>query len=208
MSLLLTLAEKITDTIFPPSRDALLVRDASPGTLAARIAPHDVDGVTVLLPFRDPLVRACIHEAKFHGNRKAFRLLGYAFEEYLKQLPQQDYLLLPIPLSNTRKRERGFNQATEIANAASISSNILIRENILKRTRDTKPQTKLQKEARAENVAGAFAVINSGVKSGIISGAHILLLDDVSTTGATLKAAKAALLRHNPASVTCVAIAH
>lgn len=208
MSLLLTLAEKITDTIFPPSRDALLVRSASPGALAARIAPHDVDSITVLLPFRDPLVRAAVHEAKFHGSKKAFRLLGYALEEYLKRLPQRKHLLLPIPLSGKRKRERGFNQAAEIAKQATLPVHTLIHEDLLKRTRDTKPQTKLQKEARAENVAGAFAVINSRVNSGIISGAHIILFDDVATTGATLKAANRALEKYNPASVVCIALAH
>ena len=74
----------------------------------------------------------------------------------------------------------------------------------MKRVRDTRPQTELARNERISNMRKAFIIKQPQQ----IVGKHIVLLDDVTTTGATLHAAKAALLLHHPASVTCIALAH
>lgn len=205
MRMLLKIIRFIVDTIFPPSQDALLVRNAKPHELVLFMKSTDLRSVEMLLPFHILLVRAAIHEAKFHGNAKAFTLLGNALHERLAQLPDREYIVIPIPLSGSRMRERGFNQAAEIGKAALHElPHIHMREDILKRTRNTKPQTKLAKEARLANMENAFEV----VKPDAIVGQHVILIDDVVTTGATLEAAKAALLRHSPASMLVIALAH
>lgn len=195
----------MNDLLFPPSADVLLVRTATHHELARMIEPVHINGTVALLPFRTPLVRACIHETKFHQSQKAALLLGTVCRDSLISLPESEYILIPLPLSAARYRERGYNQATEIARHAVTELNhITIREDILYRKRNTAPQTTLTKVDREKNMKDAFAVKNPST----IQGKHLILLDDVITTGATIAAARAALLPHAPASVTCIAVAH
>ncbi len=205
MRKLLNIIRFIVDMIFPPGEDALLVRDAKSHELATLMKTTDVRGIEALLPFRIPIVRAAIHEAKFHGSKKAFDLLGNVLHERLAELPEHEYMLIPIPLSGSRKRQRGYNQAAEIAKAAAAGlPHIKIREDLVKRTRNTKPQTDLPKEKREDNVKDAFLITNPEA----IAGKRIILFDDVVTTGATMRAAKEVTLEKGPESVILVAVAH
>ena len=204
---LMRIVRTCADTLFPPSPDMLLVRDAGAYTLAQRIAVKTISETETLLSFRDPLVRACVHEAKFHHNKKAIALLGNALREYLRTSAQKSCTIIPIPLSRARMRDRGHNQVTSIARHVLFEdADIDICEKILVRTRHTHPQTDLPKDKRVENVAGAFGVHEKNVST--LRGADIILLDDVITTGATMNAAKAQLLPHSPGSIICIALAH
>ena len=99
--------------------------------------------------------------------------------------------IVPVPLSATRLRERGFNQSSAIARALAPLWNTLVWENVLVRTSATVSQTQLTPGERKSNVAGAFSVPESAL--GEVHGAHIVLLDDVVTTGATLHACASSL---------------
>ncbi len=79
-----------------------------------------------------------------------------------------------------------------------------MREGVLARVRDTRPQTELSREERLTNVKDAFACIAPEA----IVGKDVVIVDDVVTTGATLTSAAHAILKHNPRSVTCIALAH
>jgi len=207
LHLLVRTLQSCIDVIFPPSTDILLVREAGINTLFARGRLHEVTGIHTLLPFQDPIVRACIHEAKFHENKKAITMLSKVLERHLNTLPHREYLLIPIPLSRARFRERGHNQVASVAKIAMTElKNVMLVENVLVRTRHTKPQTDLPKNKRLQNVADAFGIRDKN--SPRLKGAHIILLDDVLTTGATMNAARATLALHKPASITCVALAH
>jgi len=191
------------DMVFPPSEDARIVRTLDTVTVKKMYACLQVESMYVLSTYSDPRMRALIHEAKFRGNTQAFLLLGILLSPYLQTLGHID-CIVPIPLSEKRLRTRGYNQVAEVIKKAILPHATHIRTDILIRIRDTQPQTELKRAARLVNVRDAFGVAD-GTE---ITGKHILIIDDVMTTGATLRAAKAALLPHSPASVTCVALAH
>ena len=99
--------------------------------------------------------------------------------------------LVPIPLARSRLRERGFNQTEILARALSPLWQTPVWSSVLVRASSTRSQTQLTPGERLGNVAGAFSV--PAVSRQTIGGAHLILIDDVVTTGATLRAAAAAL---------------
>lgn len=99
--------------------------------------------------------------------------------------------LIPVPLARSRARERGYNQSVLIAAALSDKWRIPVWDDVLERSRATRTQTELTPGERLSNVAGAFRVRDSGLAK--IRGAHVVLVDDVVTTGATLGACASAL---------------
>jgi len=92
--------------------------------------------------------------------------------------------LVPIPLASARKRQRGYNQSALIAGALGRRWRIPVWEHAVVRIRDTQSQTRLTPEERLNNVAGSFCT--EGEARGKVRGAHVILVDDVVTTAATL----------------------
>jgi ComF family protein len=109
--------------------------------------------------------------------------------------------LVPVPLAPWRERERGYNQATELARALSPHWNVPV-EPALIRTRMPVSQTRLTPGERQVNVTRAFTVASAGAPH--VQGAHCVLVDDVVTTAATLVACAAALLDGGARIVSCV----
>lgn len=179
--------QKIVDSVFPPSSDELLVRRATYESVWSRYQPTMRDGATILLPFSDPVVRALIHQAKFHYDSSAYNLLAFVLETHLRTTTDIEHWLVPVPLSRKRWHKRGYNQVTEIVRHVAVQlPNSTLKPNILTRTRHTKPQTSLSRADRLSNLNGAFHCQYQK------SPAAIIILDDVCTTGSTLKAAYAA----------------
>lgn len=192
------------EKIFPERKDYSVVRLADLSDIRQVLLPTEEDSIISLLPFQVTLVRAAVHEAKFQNNPKAQKLLSIALLEYLKHC-QRDTILIPIPLGSKRARKRGYNQVHEIAKlACKEAPHITLRSDLLYRVKDTIPQTTLSKVKRRENVIGVFGVRNSKE----IEGANIIILDDVSTTGATLKAAHKEMITYGPSSITLLSLAH
>ncbi len=192
------------DILFPPTEEAMLVRGLRESNMHDLYQLRSAHDILALAHFSDARVRALIHEAKFHGNERAQKLLGFLFTHYIESSEfALTYIIIPVPLSKTRERERGYNQVSEVLRTV-VSGGGTVDERILTRTKETLPQTSLRKEAREQNIANAFTV----VAPERVHGRDILLVDDVITTGATMRAAKAALLPHYPTSVTCLAFAH
>ena len=92
--------------------------------------------------------------------------------------------IVPIPLASARKRERGYNQSELIARGLSRRWRIPVWDGVVVRSRETGSQTRLTPEQRQGNVAGSFEI--RGGKLDSLEGAHVVLVDDVVTTGATL----------------------
>lgn len=110
--------------------------------------------------------------------------------------------MLPLPLSRERLRQRGFNQALELARQLAPGKT---RSDVLLRLRDTPAQSALPREARLRNVRGAFGVADGQVRT--VAGQHVLLVDDVMTSGATLSGAAQALRAAGAARVTALVLA-
>ena len=99
--------------------------------------------------------------------------------------------LVPLPLSRLRHRERGYNQAERLSRVMATAWGLPVWDDVLVRTRDTQSQVRLTPSERASNVSGAFAAAPSSATR--LRGAHVVLVDDVITTAASLNAAALAL---------------
>ena len=134
-------------------------------------------------------------------------MLGKALAEGIASNPyvHQADVVVPVPLSTYRRRDRGFNQSEQLAHAVAVELDKTLVVDGLRRTRKTKPQAQLASPAkRAANVTGAFAVDNRAA----IAGKRVLLVDDVITTGATVASCAEALHTAPVASVVVAALAH
>ncbi len=99
--------------------------------------------------------------------------------------------LVPLPLSTTRERERGYNQAERLASGVAHEWGVPVWRSVVRRTRHTRSQVRLTPSERASNVSHAFET--SAQARTLLQGAHVVLVDDVITTAATLNAAAQAL---------------
>jgi ComF family protein len=118
-----------------------------------------------------------IHHYKYAGNLALAQLLGQALAAQAHR--SVDYII-PMPLSPARLRERGFNQAQEIARVVSRATGIKLAAEACRRVRDSAPQATLPWKERAKNIRGAF------VCDADFNGLRVAVIDDVLTTGATL----------------------
>jgi ComF family protein len=203
--------QKLLDFIFPLRTDEDIVREMSLEQFLSHLEPQLEErtnpATITLLPFADRKVRATIHEAKYHGSPRAFRFLAAALVEYLRDDDRfdglRDAVLIPLPLGAKRRQERGFNQAEEVARLAAKELKLPLVTDLLTRTRETVSQVSLPRAARGKNMRGAFGAARPADPS-----LTYILIDDVTTTGATLSAAIATIKAAGACDITPIALAH
>ncbi len=133
-----------------------------------------------------------IHELKYRGKKDVGKFLGNLLGFALKDTNfDETDVIVSIPLHKAKLRRRGFNQSDIIAQGISEITGKPLVKNVLIRKVDTKSQTSHKRYARWENVEGIFEC----QKPHLIKDKHVLLIDDVVTTGATLEAAGNAILK-------------
>lgn len=136
--------------------------------------------------------RKLLHSLKYRHKPEIGVLLGKELgAEMLASgnFSDIDYII-PVPLHPNRQKKRGYNQSERIAAGISEITKIPVLADVLIRNTDTKTQTKMNKEERWQNVSGKFIVMDADV----LKGKHVLLVDDVVTTGATTEACGTTLL--------------
>ena len=166
--------------------------------------PPIVDAARALGAYADTL-RELVHALKYDGRRSiAPRLAAFVSEHCGAVLAGAD-AVVPVPLHRRREWTRGFNQADAIAGALGLPV-----WRLLRRTRHTAPQSTLAAPERRRNVHGAFAFrrrLCSGKRRTALSGACLVLVDDVSTTGATLDACAEVLKTSGAREVRALTVA-
>ena len=183
---------------YPEEIYETLLKEYEPQQLA-------LDAIGSLYTFeQDSPVQHLIHAIKYKGCRLLAEEIGadlgltlQAFVEF-----SQIDLVIPVPLHRAKLRDRGYNQAEYIAKGFSRARNVEFMPSGLKRVRHTQSQTTLSAHQRTTNIANAFTVTPKEV-----TGAKVLLCDDVFTTGATLNACANVLLNAGAESVMGATIA-
>lgn len=149
--------------------------------------PLPLKQVRTAVFFQEPM-QSLIHKFKYENNFGLGGVLGDVMVQAWPDWQPPIDCIVPIPLHKKRQQERGYNQSELLARQLAARMRIPLETGCLQRARHTAPQVHLSAQERQQNVAGAFTA-----SGGNIVGRHILLIDDVLTTGATLSAAANAL---------------
>jgi competence protein ComFC len=160
-----------------------------------RIAERDTaHNILTCYDYRDPITKAAIWNLKYYRKRHLGTILGQLlYENLIEEISEiksfasgRPILVIPTPLSRNRNKTRGYNQARILAThfcACETKEIFELRDDLVCKTIDTAPQARIQNRAeRLRNIRGAFEV----TKSEIVRGRTIIVIDDVTTTGATL----------------------
>ena len=143
-----------------------------------------LDKLIIASNYSYPLIKKAIHRYKYDFVKELANPLGQLMIKKLNQQNIKDSILIPIPLHLKRLRWRGFNQADLLAQHIGKELNIPVINNLLIRTKHTLPQAKIENaQERQQNIKQAFAL---NLRT-LFSGRSFILIDDISTTGATLK---------------------
>jgi len=175
---------------------------ATPAARCGECQRHEPPWDAAWAPFRYgwPLDRL-ESRYKFYGDLAAGRVLSSMWQRESCPVDLPDVLLC-VPLHRSRLRQRGYNQALELARPLAHALHVPLRRDVLQRQRRTDAQTELDAVSRRRNVRGAFAL-----REGAALPAHVAILDDVMTTGATLAECARVLKRAGVARVDVWALA-
>lgn len=145
------------------------------------------------------------HALKYQGYTSLGFQLGKEIGIALRTANIQADGIIPVPLHPQKQRERGYNQAEVLAQGIATILGIPVEKNLLKRVRYTKSQTTLSAAERQRNMENAFLLSTSPNEH--LHFRHLLLVDDVITTGATILSCAAEIKRNSPVSITAVSAA-
>lgn len=151
-------------------------------------------------------VQQLIHLLKYKERKEVGVFLGEKYGTYLKHSPffSSVEVIIPVPLHKKKRLKRGYNQSEEFAKGLASKMKIPLNCTSLVRTMATATQTRKSRYRRWENVSDMFVVLSPE----LVRGKHILLVDDVITTGATLEACAVELLKIEGVRISIASIAY
>jgi len=149
------------------------------------------------------VIRDMIHDIKFRSQRHIAQGLGHLLAEAFQDADITADYILPVPLHPSKKRSRGFNQATILSRPLSVSLGIPLVEKMIKRIKKTLPQSGLSVPSREQNLSQAFTY--SGKKYSAAN-KSILIIDDIFTSGATMNTCAKLLIEHGAREVNCLSL--
>ena len=193
----------LLDLIVPPRPTERVVRSLNLQILESLSSE---DG----LPYHEPRVTALVWELKYHGTGRSAALAGGYLSEILLAAASEELgvpLLVPVPMHAARRRERGHNQTELLCKAALKELSKTVFEyapHALTRTVNTKTQQGLPRAERLKNIKNSMT---AGPDAKKITGRVCIVVDDVTTTGATFEEAKRALKSAGARAVHCIALA-
>lgn len=205
------------DIIAPRRSDSVLVEKIDENTVNKLAKAPDVENMPWIYPifhYKDPSVKAIVWELKYRENTSALNLIGKILHEEITALvsdvlifnADSKFLLIPIPISVSRRIERGYNQSEYIAKSIlpyDIEHILIYAPQWLEKTKDTEIQSKsASRQERMKNLIGCFEANPQ------VEGKYIILIDDVVTTGSTLSEARTTLLQAGARDVFGFTIAH
>lgn len=201
------------DILFPPSTQQKQVRALSVEYFSQLHPPEDLPNeyIESLFKWSHPDIQVLISELKYMKNKKTLRIAGELLAErilfFLSEKQQYgsfgNPLLTPIPMHPSKKRARGWNQTELLGKKVVRHIQGLEYAPVLKKIQNSLRQTEVRtRKERMENIKGTFGVRRD------VKGRNIILLDDVTTTGATLKEARSVLLDAGAQEVYAFTLAH
>ena len=197
----------LLDLIVPPRPTERVVRSLTIETLLSL-------GGEEPLPYHEPRVTALVWELKYHGTGRSAALAGGYLSETLLAAASEELgvpLLVPVPMHAARRRERGHNQTELLCEHAMLALRSLGGEGpvleytpkALVRTVNTKTQQGLPRAERLKNIRNSMRAVYPE----LVEGRVCIVVDDVTTTGATFEEAKRALTTAGARAVYCIALA-
>lgn len=214
----MTLLQLIVDFLFPNTPQLIALENLGAGEVLEILPPSDLNenGVLALFNYQDCRVKEMVWEIKYKGNRTLSAKLGsILYDTIIDELSERNIsphidnpVLLPIPVSDRRRLERGFNQAELLAKeikALDTLNHFQYLPRKLTKISHTESQTKTaSRKERLDNLKNSMLVQDRAS----IEGKLVILVDDVTTTGATFKEAKRALTEAGAKKILCFAVAH
>jgi ComF family protein len=154
---------------------------------------------------RHSLTRQLMHRLKYRNDQPLGRQLGLLMGQQLAQAPHFQHIdiLVPLPLHKSRERKRGYNQSLLLCQGISEAWNKKVNEKCVARPEATNTQTRMDRLERWENMEGRFRALPEQCRH-----KNILLVDDVVTTGATMEACGAALLKAGANTVSLATLCY
>jgi ComF family protein len=156
---------------------------------------------------KESLLQHLMHQFKYKSNKELGLQLGKVMGQQLLKADRFTGIdaLIPLPLFPAKEKRRGYNQATLLCNGMAAVMNVPVLNNVISRPQHTETQTKKGRIERWQNIEGKFMV----TKPEAIAGKHLLLVDDVVTTGATLESCGIELMKIDNVtlSLACLCVA-
>lgn len=187
-----------------------IATDAAPAALEGKDNfPSNIQFFDGLLYFtKSSPTQQLISEIKYNGQRELAHYLGLRLASKIESaLPWHDYEIIPVPIHKKRRRLRGYNQAEELARPIAAHLGIPINISVLKRNHFETSQTQKGKRQRASVMQKSFSLVKSSTHIHTHTLPNALLIDDVITTGATIKSCVALLRTAGYKQISVISLA-